>query len=220
MTGIRKHASGVSTCGLIVAVATFLFYRNVYSHAAFFIVDPQRCFEVRETGFMLDIFAGALWFGASVLALWSVILGIAARKLLPTFAGGMSLAILYLNIVNLLVTDRGLVPEHFAVQNLRTINIAEVIYPSKSNGRFGSLSDLVRQGLLDSRFEEPAVRNYVYTVSPGTDKYLATATPTDPNSPAQGCWEYYSTEDGLIHYSVDPQKAPPGLAGKRVATHN
>ena len=156
MTGIIKHPTGVSTCGLIVAVATFLFFRNVYSHAAFFIVDPQRCFEVRETGFMLDIFAGILWFGASVLALWSVILGIAARKLLPTFAGGMSIAILFLNIANLLEFDRRRVPEHFAVQTLRTINVAEVtvwIF----NGRFGTLSDLVRQDLLDPGFEEPSI---------------------------------------------------------------
>jgi hypothetical protein len=216
MTGIRKHTSGVSTCGLIVAVATFLFFRNVYSHAVFFIVDPQRCFEVRETGFMLEIFAGTLLFGAPVLALWSLILGIAARKLLPTFAGGMSLAILFLNVANLLVTDRGLVPEHFVVQNLRTINIAEVTYLSISNGRFGTLSDLVRQGQLDARFEEPALQHYVYTVLPGPDRFLATATPTDPYSPAQGCWEYYLTEDGLIHYSMEPQKAPPRLAGKRL----
>ena len=215
MTGIIKQPSGVSTCGLIVAVATFLFFRNVYSHAAYFIVDPQRCFEVRKTGFVLDIFAVTLWFGAWAWALWSVILGIAARKLLPTFAGVMSVAILFLNIANLLVTHRGPVPEHFAVRTLRTINVAEVTYLSISNGRFGTLSDLVRQDLLDPSLEEPSGQNYVYTVLPGPDGFLATATPTAPNSRAQGCWEYSSTEDGLIYYSIDPQKAPPGFAPKR-----
>ena len=214
MTGIRKRAFGLSICGLIAAVATFLFFSNVYRFSACFKVDPQHCFEVRETGFMLAIFAGTLWIGSSVLASGSVIVGIAARKLLPMFTGGMSLMILFLTVLNL--PPCGRVPEHFAVQNLRMINTAEVTYISIANGRYGTLSDLVREGLLDTSFEKPSGRHYAYTVVPDSNRYRATATPTDPYSPAQGCWEYYSIEDALVQYSNDPQKAPPGLAGKRL----
>ena len=51
-----------------------------------------------------------------------------------------------------LLRSRQSAQESSAVAQLRTINTAEVTYLSSNQGAYGSLPNLITQGLIDSRF--------------------------------------------------------------------
>lgn len=102
--------------------------------------------------------------------------------------------------------------ESSAVANLRTINTAEVTYLSSSGGKYGDIPALVRDGLLDSRFNGP-VAGYQFTVTVSGLGYTATATSVSSNA---GRYGYYSAEDAVVRYSNDPSLAPASQAGRPV----
>lgn len=214
MADARKYARTLSTCSLIAAFVTFVYWRIVFSHGPILKVDPRHCYGVVDAGAAYMTVGMVLWFGALVLTIGSVVLGVLGWKLLTTVKGVLALAVVFLNVGNLPSADSMLIPDQHAIATLRTINIAEVTYLSTvSRGVYGSITDLVRHDLLDSRFEGPSVQNYRFELTLASEGYLVVATPVGPNRPAQGCWEYYSTEDALIRFSKDPSKAPSGRAG-------
>jgi type IV pilus assembly protein PilA len=116
-----------------------------------------------------------------------------------------------------LLRSRQSAQESSAVAQLRTINTAEVTYLSSNQGAYGSLPNLVTQGLLDTRFAG-SVSGYNYSViATGTD-YTATATPTSTNA---GRFGYYSVPDAVIRFQTATSTNctpcfPTGLSGAPV----
>src|SRR5438876_3965098 len=97
-----------------------------------------------------------------------------------------------------LLRSRQSAQESSAVAQIRTINTAEVTYLSSNGGAYGSLPQLITQGLLDNRFAG-SVSGYNYTVTASTTDYTASATPTSTNA---GRFGYYSTPDAVIRYQT------------------
>jgi hypothetical protein len=98
-----------------------------------------------------------------------------------------------------------------AVAFLRKVNTAEATYRA-SSGHYGTMTMLVESGLVDSGALR-ANSGYVFSVNVESDGYLATATPQSEDT---GRYEYYSRQDGVVHYSHDFAKAPPAQAGNPV----
>jgi type IV pilus assembly protein PilA len=97
-----------------------------------------------------------------------------------------------------LLRSRQSAQESSAVAQLRTINTAEVTYLSSNQGSYGSIPNLITQGLLDNRFAS-SVSGYTFVViATGTD-YTASATPTSTNA---GRFGYYSVPDAVIRYQT------------------
>jgi type IV pilus assembly protein PilA len=95
-----------------------------------------------------------------------------------------------------LLRSRQAAQESSAVASLRTINTAEVTYLSSAGGNYGSISDLIAAGLIDSRFTNP-VSGYSFTVTASGPDYTANAFPTSINS---GRFGYYSVPDAVVRY--------------------
>jgi hypothetical protein len=98
-----------------------------------------------------------------------------------------------------------------AVAILRKVNTAEATYLA-STGRYGSMTQLVESGLLDSSLLRTN-SGYVFSVTVESNDYRATATPESDHT---GRYEYYSRPDGVVHFSLNTAKAPPGQAGAPV----
>jgi prepilin-type N-terminal cleavage/methylation domain-containing protein len=98
-----------------------------------------------------------------------------------------------------LLRSRQAAAETAAVSTLKTINTAEITYISTSGGNFGTISDLVTAGLLDSRFSGASVSGYNFVIAAAAGDYTATATPATANS---GRFAYYTLPDGVIRYST------------------
>ena len=111
-----------------------------------------------------------------------------------------------------LLRSRQAANESAAVANLRTINTAQVTYLSSAGGNYGSITNLVSGGLLDSRFSG-TVSGYDFTVTTSGPDYTATATPASSNT---GRYGYYSTPDGVVRYSTTSTLAPAGSTGAPV----
>jgi hypothetical protein len=71
--------------------------------------------------------------------------------------------------------------------------------------------DLIRAGLLDSRFTS-MVSGYKFTVAAEANDYTAKAT----SATKYGCWDYFSNTDAVVHYSTDPSRAPKGMSGQPI----
>jgi len=97
-----------------------------------------------------------------------------------------------------LLRSRQSAQESSAVAQIRTINTAEVTYLSSNGGSYGSLPQLITQGLLDNRFSG-SVSGYNFTVEASSTDYTASAQPTSTNA---GRFGYYSTPDAVIRYST------------------
>src|SRR5580765_1824922 len=80
-----------------------------------------------------------------------------------------------------LLRSRQSAQESAAVAQIRTINTAEVTYLSSNQGSFGTIPQLVTQGLLDSRFLG-SVSGYNFTVVASGPNYTANADPTSVNA--------------------------------------
>jgi hypothetical protein len=109
-------------------------------------------------------------------------------------------------------------PESSAVAQLRTINTAEITYFSSAGGKYGSIPELISEGLLDSRFSGP-VSGYTFAVTASGSDYSATATPTSTNA---GRYGYFSPPDAVIRYATVPSPTckpcfPAGQSGAPVA---
>jgi len=116
-----------------------------------------------------------------------------------------------------LLRSRQSAQESSAVAQLRTINTAEVTYLSSNQGAYGSLPNLITQGLIDSRFAG-SVSGYNYDVQASGTDYTATATPTSTNA---GRFGYYSVPDAVLRYQTATSGTctpcfPTGLSGAPV----
>ncbi len=97
-----------------------------------------------------------------------------------------------------LLRSRQSANESSAVSNLRTVNTSEATYILSSSGNFGSITDLVTAGLIDSRFGNP-VSGYLFTVDASGPDYTASAMPNAINS---GRYGFYSQPDSVIRYAT------------------
>jgi type IV pilus assembly protein PilA len=97
-----------------------------------------------------------------------------------------------------LLRSRQSAQESSAVAQLRTINTAEVTYLSSNQGAYGSIPQLISQGLLDNRFSG-SVSGYTYVVQASNTDYTASATPTSTNA---GRFGYYSLPDAVLRYQT------------------
>jgi type II secretory pathway pseudopilin PulG len=98
--------------------------------------------------------------------------------------------------------------ESRAVAEVRTVNSAQITYRS-STGSFGTLSQLINDGVLDSRFSG-ASSGYSFTITTDGVDYTVSAYPV---SSTTGRYGYYSTRDAVIRYSTAASLAPSGQAG-------
>src|SRR2546423_1379624 len=97
-----------------------------------------------------------------------------------------------------LLRSRQSAQETSAVAQIRTVNTAEVTYLSSNSGAYGSVPQLITQGLLDGRFSG-SVSGYTFTVTASGSDYTAVATPTSTNA---GRFGYYSTPDAVVRYQT------------------
>ena len=139
-------------------------------------------------------------------ALWSD--GLPKSRLLL----GMALAVIIATItIPTVFRSKKPSNEAAAVAFLRKVNTAEATFVA-SMGRYGTIMQLVESGLLDSSLLR-ANSGYVFSVTVESNDYWATATPESDNT---GRYEYFSLQDGVVHFSVNTGKAPPGQAGNPV----
>jgi prepilin-type N-terminal cleavage/methylation domain-containing protein len=101
--------------------------------------------------------------------------------------------------------------ENAAVAALRTLSTAELTYSSGNGGVYGNVSDLIANGLVDSRYA-PGMSGYTYTIalSPDGMDYTGVAV---AGSAYLGRYDFYVLPDFVIRYSSDSTRAPIGLAG-------
>jgi type IV pilus assembly protein PilA len=97
-----------------------------------------------------------------------------------------------------LLRSRQSAQESSAVAQIRTINTAEVTYLSSNGGAYGSLPQLITQGMLDARFSG-SVSGYNFTVEASGTDYTASAQPSSANA---GRFGYYALPDAVIRYST------------------
>src|SRR6195256_5205593 len=71
-----------------------------------------------------------------------------------------------------LLRSRQSAQESSAVAQIRTINTAEVTYLSSNQGTYGTISQLITQGLIDNRFSG-SVSGYNFTVAASGPNYTA-----------------------------------------------
>jgi hypothetical protein len=105
----------------------------------------------------------------------------------------------------------GMPNESTAVANLRTIHGFQQEFRS-ARTRYGSIPDLVSADLLDKRFRA-TVSGYRFNIYLTDSGYVATAV-AEPRR--NGRYDYFINNEGLIHFSPDPDRAPPDLAGQIV----
>jgi prepilin-type N-terminal cleavage/methylation domain-containing protein len=114
-----------------------------------------------------------------------------------------------------LLRSRQSANETAAVSNLRTINTAQVSYTSSSTV-YGSITQLISAGMLDSRFSNGVpVSGYYFSITLSGDQldYTAEAIAASPNT---GRYDYYSAPDYVIRYSTAASRAPASAAGMPV----
>jgi len=113
-----------------------------------------------------------------------------------------------------LLRSRQSANETSAVSNLKQVSVAESIYMS-TYATFAPLSNLVADGLLDSRYDSMSISGYVLGVQvvDAGASYSATATAVQPG---MGRYDYYTDPDYVVRYSTTASRAPAGLAGHAV----
>jgi len=111
-----------------------------------------------------------------------------------------------------LLRSRQAANESAAVASVRTITTAQVTYLSSSGGAYGTISQLVTAGLLDTGFNA-AKGGYNYSVTTNGTDYTIGAAPASTNN---GRFGYYSTPDGVVRYSTTTTLAPTGQSGNPV----
>lgn len=91
-----------------------------------------------------------------------------------------------------------------AVANIQKINGAQSKYMS-THLRFATLRELVDAGLVERSLLN-AVSGYQVRIETQEGNYIVLATALTTS----GRYDYYSFADGIVRYSSDPKKAPPG----------
>jgi len=113
-----------------------------------------------------------------------------------------------------LLRSRQAANESSAVANLRNLNSAQVTYSSTA-GFYGTLNQLIAEGLIDSRYTSPEFSGFRYSlgVYSSAQGYTAVATAVSTNSSR---YDYYSTPDFVVRFSTVVGRAPAGMTGKPV----
>jgi len=111
-----------------------------------------------------------------------------------------------------LLRSRQAANESAAVASTRTITTAEVTYLSSSGGSYGTVSQLVSAGLLDSGFNG-IKGGYTYGITTNGTDYTINAEPASTNN---GRYGYYSVPDGVVRYATTTTEAPANAAGNPV----
>jgi prepilin-type N-terminal cleavage/methylation domain-containing protein len=113
-----------------------------------------------------------------------------------------------------LLRSRQTANETAAVATMKVINTAEVTYSSAAGSTYGSLTNLISGGLLDSSLTSTkSGYNYSITLSANFLDYTATAV---ANSGVMGRFDFYTAPDYVIRYTTDSTRAPSGLSGEPV----
>jgi hypothetical protein len=110
-----------------------------------------------------------------------------------------------------LLRSRQVANEYSAIVHLREINAAEINHRTDS-GAYGELEALVNSRHLDRSFLGEKA-GYRFTVTTSGEDYTARATPASSNTAR---YEYLSSSDGEIRYSLNSALAPPGQAGSPI----
>jgi hypothetical protein len=145
---------------------------------------------------------------AVLLGLFSVLAGLVTLRGRAIAYGLLSFLVLYILIAVTFPSHVTRRKDVFAVAQLRTINTAEVMYRVNAS-KFGSIEDLIRAGLLDSRFTS-AVDGYNFTVISDKNEFTARAT----SASRYGCWDYFTSTDAKIRYSTEQSRAPKGQSAQ------
>jgi hypothetical protein len=101
--------------------------------------------------------------------------------------------------------------ESSAVAQLRTINTAELLYMSSHGGSYGTIPEMVKEGLLDARFNSP-ISGFSWSVIAAGSNYVATAV---PESQSTGRFGYFALPDAIIRYSMPQFLSPQGQFASR-----
>ena len=203
MTTKMRYAGGAATA---VAVAGIVFV--LASFAPAFIFAPYQKLEIRDFG--LTMLTIAVFCGIA-----SVTGGFLARNVRAATLGvtALALSVAFLFGGSYFRACCGST-ESAAIAEIRTINTAEVTYFSSTQGKYGTIPELITAGLLDTRYVD-AQGGYRFNVSVFPDSYSATATPVAAGTFRQGGrFAYASSADAVVRYSTDPALAPPGQASQ------
>jgi len=119
-----------------------------------------------------------------------------------------------------LLRSRQAAAEIAAVSSLKAINAAEISYLSTLR-TYGALSDLIAEGLIDTRFAGGSVSGYNFSIAASGTDYTATAMPASSNS---GRFAYFTLPDAVVRYSTGATGCggaggacyPPGMSGQPV----
>jgi prepilin-type N-terminal cleavage/methylation domain-containing protein len=109
-----------------------------------------------------------------------------------------------------LVRSRQAANESAAASTLQLFNASQTIYLTATGG-FGTVAQLVADGLIDDRFLS-AKSGYVFGGTLAGDRlnYEITATAVSANS---GRYDYYTSPDSVLRYTTNASRAPAGMAG-------
>jgi hypothetical protein len=77
-----------------------------------------------------------------------------------------------------------------------------------SHQKYGTLRELVDAGLVERVLLDQA-QGYRFLIETQEGEYVVLATALT----AGGRYDYYSFADGVVRYSSDSRKAPPGSSG-------
>jgi prepilin-type N-terminal cleavage/methylation domain-containing protein len=109
-----------------------------------------------------------------------------------------------------LIRSRQAANETAAVSTLQLFNASQNIYLSGAKV-FGTVEQLIADGLIDDRFMGPK-SGYEFEVVLSGDGLDYTLT-AEAASATSGRYDYYTTPDFVLRYSSDASRAPTGKAG-------
>ena len=113
-----------------------------------------------------------------------------------------------------LLRSRQVAHETSAVASLKTLNTAQISYTAISNGTYGVMTELINNGLVDSRFTSTiSGYNYSFDIASNLRNFTVYATAVSSN---EGRYDFTTAPDYVIRYTTVTSRAPNGLAGQPV----
>jgi len=113
-----------------------------------------------------------------------------------------------------LMRSRQVAHETSAVASLKTLNTAQISYTAISGGTYGTMVEIINEGLVDSRFTG-TISGYAYTfdIAANLRNFTVYATAVSAND---GRYDFTTAPDYVIRYTTVTSRAPTGLAGAPV----
>ena len=113
-----------------------------------------------------------------------------------------------------LLRSRQVAHETSAVASLKTLNTAQISYTAISGGTYGVMTDLISNGLVDSRFTSTiSGYNYTFDIAANFRNFTVYATAISAN---EGRYDFSTAPDYVIRYTTVTSRAPNGMAGAPV----